>query len=184
MSTKPRLSPNNLYLRDSALRLLFKMVVVLLSSFLIRLVLALSLLPLYIAVKIAPLLPIAICKSALLLSKRGRDKLISSSDSYRDLEKDRAAAQSKGDFKFQDTELLQSQDARGSIEKLAWDCPRKVFDVAGAQVNVFHKQPGEGHSRSGKKILLLHGNPSWSFMWRNVSMARKKTCRMLSEELH
>ncbi len=121
----------------------------------------------------------AICRSALLLSKRGRHTLIFSSDSYRELEKDRAAAQSKGDFKFQDTELLPSRDARGSIDTLDWDCPREVFDVAGAQVNVFHKEPGEGHSRSGKKILLLHGNPSWSFMWRNVSMARKTTCRML-----
>jgi hypothetical protein len=157
------------------------MIVVLLSSFLVRLVLTLSLLPTYIVVKIAPLLPMASCRSALLLSKRGRDKLISSSGSYRDLEEDRAAAQSKGDFKFQDTELLPSQDARGSIDTLDWDCPREVFDVAGAQVNVFHKQPGEGHSRSGKKILLLHGNPSWSLMWRNVSMTLKRIFSMLSK---
>lgn len=94
------------------------MVVVLLSSFLVRLVLTLSLLPAYIVVKITPLLPMAFCRSALLLSKRGRNKLISSSDSYRDLEKDQAAAQSKGDFKFQDKELLPSRDAKESIDKL------------------------------------------------------------------
>jgi hypothetical protein len=155
------------------------MVVVLLSSFLVRLVLTLSLLPAYIVVKIAPLLPMAICRSALLLFKHGRNKLISSSDSYQDLEKDRAAAQSKGDFKLQDKELLPSRDARGSIDTLDWDCPREVFEVAGAQVNVFHKQPGDGQSRSGKKILLLHGNPSWSFMWRNVRIAQKEIFRML-----
>ena len=72
---------------------------------------------------------------------------------------------------FQDKELLSRREARGTIETLHWKCEKEIFDVGGAEVNVFHKHPGEGHSRSGKKILLMHGNPSWSFMWRDVSIA-------------
>ena len=125
----------------------------------------------------------AICNVPCFLPKRGRDKLISSLRLLPRPGKDRAAAQSKGDFSSK-TELCRVKMQRKHRKALLGTARRKVFDVAGAQVNVFHKQPGEGHSRSGKKILLLHGNPSWSFMWRNVSMARKKTCRMLSEELH
>jgi hypothetical protein len=134
-------------------------------------------------VKMAPLVPRAICRSVLLLSKSGRDELISSSDSYRHLENRRAAAQLKGEFEFQEAELLPSREARGTIDALSWRCEKDIFNICGAQVNIFHKQPGESHSHLGKKILLLHGNPSWSFMWRNVSMALKIMRGMLSENL-
>lgn len=139
------------------------------SSTLLRVCIAISLLPVYVAVQLLPILPAALLKSRLLLTKSGRRRLVRLADSYRDEEEQRATEQWKGSFQFKSEQLLRNGDARGAIDSLSWSPRMETFEVDGAHVNVVHEQPAAGQFRSGKKILLLHGNPSWSFMWRNVS---------------
>jgi hypothetical protein len=165
---------------DYLLQKLFKIITIFLSSFANRLLLAVSLLPLYAFVKLIPLLPAAIIRSFMLPWKHGWSSLISASDSYRSLEKERAAAQMNGEFRFSGKELLPRGEARGSISSLVWSPHMETFELEGVQVSVVHEQPGKGQARSGKKILLLHGNPSWSFMWRNVSKVYAKTRELTS----
>ncbi len=174
MASKYRVADLYFALESQILRCIFKAATVILSSFWIRLLLALSLLPIYAFVKLVPLLPAAITRSLMLPWKRGRSSLISASDSYRSLEKERAVAQMHGDFKFTVEQLVPRREARGSIDSLGWSPHREAFELEGVQVSVVHEQPSKGQARSGKKILFLHGNPSWSFMWRNVSAVQSR----------
>jgi len=63
---------------------------------------------------------------------------------------------------------VRGERARGKIGTLAWKPRMEGFEVEGARVNVVCEVPAVWERRSGKKVLLVHGNPSWSFMWRDV----------------
>ena len=155
--------------QDHLLRPLFKLTCMVLDITLVRFFMALVLLPIYICAKYLEVLPAAIKHSAMLLSTDGREQLVQSAKDYRQQEKKRAHLHMQGDFAFQPNELLTGEKARGFLKDLYWKPHMERFEVCGASVNVLHEVPPDGVRRSGKKILLLHGNPSWSFMWRNVS---------------
>lgn len=138
------------------------------NTFSVRLLFALALCPVYIFSKLIVLVVPASSRSYLLFSRAGRQRLLDATDEYRRQEMQRSAEQLAGKFHFQPEQLLPSGRSRGKIDKIQWTPQREIFEVEGAQVAVVHEQPGVGEFRTGKVILLLHGNPSWSFMWRNV----------------
>ena len=155
--------------QDHLLRPLFKLICVVLDITLVRFFMAMALLPVYICAKYLEVLPPAIKNSTMLLSTDGRERLVHSAKGYRQQEKKRAQLQMQGDFAFQPDELLSGEKARVSLKDLYWKPHMEQFEVCGASVNVLHEVPPDEVRGSGKKIVLLHGNPSWSFMWRNVS---------------
>ncbi len=153
---------------DNILQPSFKILVNILSHFISRVALALSLLPIYILVKFLTILPTTVRNARFLLSEGGRDRLICLSDLYRASETKQAEDQLSGAFRFEKHQLLQDGQARGWLGAVKWSPHVELFEMEGARVNFVHEQPGKGQRHSGKKIILLHGNPSWSFMWRNV----------------
>lgn len=154
--------------QDHLLRPLFRVLCMVLNITLIRCFMALVLLPLYLCAKYLEVLPAAIRHGTMLLSADGRERLLQSAEDYRQQEKKRADLQLHGNFAFQPNELLTGEKARGFLKSLYWTPHMERFEVCGASANVLHEIPPDGVRWSGKKVLLLHGNPSWSFMWRNV----------------
>lgn len=43
-----------------------------------------------------------------------------------------------------------------------------VGDRPGLRMHYIDERPGRGVKPSGETIVLLHGNPSWSYLWRHV----------------
>jgi len=153
---------------DYILRPWFKIVSRALDITLIRFVLACYLFPIYVFVKFLSVLPITLSQSKLLLTTNGRARLIRLTASYREQEEQQAAQQLDGTFSFQLDQVLKDEEGKGWLANLAWKPHREEVLVCGAMVSVVHEVPDNAAMRSGKTIVLLHGNPSWSFVWRNV----------------
>lgn len=164
--------------RDYVLTPWFRVIIWLLSWTALRLLLASTLFPVYFCVKLITILPHAIARSGLVLFRQGRNHLVQLADFYRQEEQRRAAQQADGTFVFKGTQILRSEiDAKPL--NIAWKPKTERFSVCGAWVNVLHEKPQDGRERSGKTVVLLHGNPSWSFMWRNVIQPWKREPRFL-----
>ena len=159
-------------IHDYLLRPCFAVAASLLDITFLRLLLAAILLPVYIYLQALAALPSLLKNGPRLRSSRARARLLDSADSYRRFESELAEQQLDGTFRFQPSQLLRGEQARGWAEDLDWRPRMKEFEVLGAMVNVVHELPPMTRVGSGKKVLLLHGNPSWSFMWRNVLPSR------------
>merc|ERR1711964_748267 len=92
---------NSPSLQDYFLIPLSMVILWLTSTVISRLLLVLMLFPLYLSVKLIPLLPKLVTKSPLLLLLRGRRALINSSDEYRKREERCALDQLLGNFQCQ-----------------------------------------------------------------------------------
>lgn len=153
---------------DRVLQPFFFIVRRVLSFTVIRLFSLLTLLPLYLTVKLLRAAPHIIPRLHLLLYPDGWRKLIYSAYRYRDIELERTKAQLHGEYQFESSQLI--KPSKDEIQKRAnWFPCTEIFQVCGANICVVHEAPKVGRQNSGVKILLLHGNPSWSFMWRDVS---------------
>lgn len=151
------------YLRDYILQPTFKASVFLLSFTVIRIWLALVLLPLYCSAQALFALPHIISWLSFLLTSSGRMKLRARCYGYRRGETDLAAEQYQGTFHFAPQRVEYS-----SSGATTWDVPRVEVEVCGIKARVAHFKP-TGVQNNGKTIVLLHGNPSWSYMWRNIA---------------
>lgn len=124
-------------------------------------------LPAYVAAVTLPAIPHIIKNISLLLTASRREFLIQRSDGYRRSEEQRAKQQLEGTFHFQSSELHQP-DVQAICKEAGWFPQTEDFEVCGARVSVVHELPPGTVKRSGQTVVLLHGNPSWSFMWRNI----------------
>lgn len=140
-----------------------------LSYTIIRLWLAIFiLLPTYLFVKSLSVAPNVVRNVPWLFRQRDRRQLMETSDVYRHGEKLSSLQKLDGTFRFQRSRLHTPQ--RQAIQKEArWFPNVEHFEVCGARVNVVHEKPENGFPK-GKTVVLLHGNPSWSYMWRDVSI--------------
>ena len=129
-------------LRDFILQPVFNLTIILLSSTVVRLILIVGfLLPAYIFCKAIEVLPNILKNLYLVLSL-------------------------DGSFTFREHQLLRA-NTRKCLQEAHWSPHTEWFSVCGASVGVVHQKPAV---TSGQTIVLLHGNPSWAFMWRNVIM--------------
>ncbi|KAK5038129.1 hypothetical protein LTS07_001598 [Exophiala sideris] len=148
-------------LEDVALRQLFWTLTTLLHSTLLRLLLAINLLPVYCLRQVISVLPIATRRLPLLLTRQGRGRLISQTEQYRTYEEEIAAKQHDGSYRFTPANVLPWNG------KTSWPVNRNVVEVCGIKVRVTHTKP-KTTSDKAKTIVLLHGNPSWSYIWRRI----------------
>ncbi|KAK5189195.1 hypothetical protein LTR47_001907 [Exophiala xenobiotica] len=153
-------------LHDLVLEQLFAAMNILAKSTILRLFLALYLLPVYCFTKAVSVLPSVIRHLPLLVTGRGREKLITRADVYRRCEQDIAAKQYDGTYRFSPASVLW-WDGRTS-----WDMNRLVIEVCGINARVVHTKPKTMAPTSNnpklKPLILLHGNPSWSYIWRDI----------------
>ena len=149
--------------------------VFLLSSTLLRFVFVLVLLPPYLLKLVAQVLPTILWNVAFLMSSRGRDRLATDADLYRGHTHRLAKEQLDGSYEFREADL--NRDGNCWLDCIRWPSKGGEFTVCGATARFTHLTATDnlGLNRHEKKrlppIVLLHGNPSWSFMWRNVSFA-------------
>lgn len=154
--------------RDIVLRPVFHLCVLFLSSTIVRMTIALIyLLPVYILVKAIEVLPSVYRRCHLLLTPSGREKLVKESDQQRAWEEDLARKQYAGScILFHEGQIFRT-DAKKCLREARWSPYAEWFSVCGVNVGVVHEKP---EKVTGRTVVLLHGNPSWSFMWRNVSL--------------
>ncbi len=148
-------------LQDSILRPLFYLFVLLLQSTVLRLLFALALFPLYVARQAIAVLPTTLQRARLLLTLAGRSRLCNLSDTYREVEQSRASEQYAGTFTFPADHVL---EWNGSI---GWKAERVEVQVCGIKARVVHAKPIRP-AQGGQRVVMLHGNPSWGFIWRNI----------------
>jgi pimeloyl-ACP methyl ester carboxylesterase len=153
-------------LQGLVLEQLFVAMNILAKSTILRLFLALYLMPVYCFTKAFSVLPSVIRQCPLLVTGRGREKLITRADVYRRCEQDIAAKQHDGTYRFSPASVLW-WDGRTS-----WDMNRLVVEVCGINARVVHAKPKmiapTSTSPKLKSLILLHGNPSWSYIWRDI----------------
>lgn len=111
--------------------------------------------------------PSLIQRGKSLLTQKGRDQLVREgkrASTDRQLQGER---QFTGEFAFAEGGFERgwydpSSDAH---TKEFWPVNREYFTVCGLQACVVHERP-EGPAK--RTLVLLHGNPSYSFMYRHV----------------
>ncbi|KAI9731041.1 MAG: hypothetical protein M1834_005504 [Cirrosporium novae-zelandiae] len=141
---------------------LFYPIVLILSVTIVRLTLALLVfLPLYITIQ-GFLASITGLKNAhLLLTSTGRRTLIRDSDCWRHYEY----------YYYHNIPIRDvfRTDVNTCLKIAAWSPHVEEFDLHDMRVRFVHEKPlDRGVQPSGQTIILLHGNPSWSFMWRKI----------------
>lgn len=134
----------------------------------VRLCAAAWLVTLYLLLAICrSLLPCVIKNALTLLSGSGRAKLIKRGKGWREWRDQTAATQLDGTFRFSRNDLEGSEAYGATQEKLhdVWPVKREFYEVCGSRVCVVHERPTETPMR---QVVLVHGNPSWSYMYRKV----------------
>ncbi|KAJ9293869.1 hypothetical protein DTO271G3_7496 [Paecilomyces variotii] len=134
----------------------------------VRLWVVFLLLPLYILSVAVRILPYIAFNAIHLFSEEGRQHLASKADGYRRVEREWAQKQLRGSFVFKEITLRRL--GRDEMTELPWGDRVQTLRVCGADARFIKVRPrvtlaGEP---SRPPIVLLHGNPSWSFMWRNI----------------
>ncbi|OAP56362.1 hypothetical protein AYL99_09541 [Fonsecaea erecta] len=129
---------------------------------LVRLSLVIFLLPVYFYCQIFSALPTIIRNSVRLFSGVGRRGLRNASEVCRREERHIAEQQWHDTYRFPKTAAIS-----GSASAKRWKAPMVCVSVCGLSVRVVHTRPMSSFP-DRKQILLLHGNPSWSFVWRAI----------------
>ena len=149
-------------LQGLVLEQLFVGMNILAKSTILRLLLALYLLPIYCFTKAVSVLPSVISQLPLLITGRGRGRLITRADVYRSHEQDIAAKQRDGTYRFSPASVLWWNG------RTSWNMNRLVIEVCGINARVVHAKPITPTPTKPKSLILLHGNPSWSYIWRDI----------------
>ncbi|KIY02770.1 uncharacterized protein Z520_01235 [Fonsecaea multimorphosa CBS 102226] len=129
---------------------------------LVRLSFVIFLLPVYFYCQIFSALPTIIRNFVRLFSTAGRRRLRNASDVCRREERHIAEQQWHDTYQFPKAAVIS-----GSDSAKRWKTPLVCVSVCGISVRVAHAKPVSS-SPDRKQILLLHGNPSWSFIWRDI----------------
>lgn len=130
-----------------------------------------ALLPIYLAKTYLQVLPTVLGGVYNLLSLSGRKELIQNTESYRQAADRRAESHLQDSFAFKDEDLYRVQPhGRGWMNDIQWSDRTGEASVGGAAARYVHLSPTDGQAPR-RPIVFLHGNPSWSYTWRNVSFA-------------
>lgn len=98
----------------------------------------------------------------MLFSSDGRSQLRQAADSYRQKEQRIAAEQYDGTYRFARENVLEWD------KNLLWNPDWVEIEVCDIRARITHtKSPVPGNG--SKKIILVHGNPSWGYIWRNIT---------------
>jgi pimeloyl-ACP methyl ester carboxylesterase len=140
-----------------------------------RLILVFILFPLYLYKFLLSLLPATIKNSIhLLVGPSGWSRLIKHTETYRNESDTLAQAQLDGSYRFKPREVFGiARNSRGWMETAPWANETEEFEVCGAKVRYLHLHASyssilQDGKREHRPIVFLHGNPSWSYAWRNV----------------
>ncbi|KAL4782588.1 Alpha/Beta hydrolase protein [Aspergillus varians] len=139
-----------------------------------RIFLAAILIPLYLYKVALSLLPSAIKNSLNLLTPCGWSRLAENAEEYREDSDALAHSQLDGSYRFEADEVFHvKKNSRGWMETAPWANDTHEFNVCGATVRYVHLRASysrilQDGRRIHRPIVFLHGNPSWSYMWRNV----------------
>ncbi|KAJ5999354.1 hypothetical protein N7451_007164 [Penicillium sp. IBT 35674x] len=142
------------------------------SYTLCRLLFALVLIPPYLLKLSFQVLPTILSNAVCLLSAKGLERLVTDTDRYRAHAQHIAKQQLDGTFVFCDTDL--HRGVNEWMDHLKWANDTEEFTVCGASVRFVHLKPsqnansGSNSTAPRRPIVFLHGNPSWTYMWRNV----------------
>ncbi|KAF4211426.1 hypothetical protein CNMCM5878_002636 [Aspergillus fumigatiaffinis] len=150
-----------------------------LSAFLLsftinRAFLASALLPLYLLSLAYSVLPTILWNAPRLLLPNGWKTLMKDAEQYRQRADSLAQSQLEGKYKFKDDEIIRTdQKGKGWMADMPWRDNVEEFNVCGATARYVHLKPSyrsiaTDNKASHRPIVFLHGNPSWSYMWRNV----------------
>jgi hypothetical protein len=156
----------------SILLRVFGSVAPLASSTFIRLALTLVLLPIYLVVQTVGAAPHIIANLPKLVNEHGRFRLARAAHLHRQREKNLARHQLKGAIYFRPEELarIPVAEKRRILKEAGWTVKWEELEVCGGKVAVYHEKPGGVDSPPRDPIILLHGNPSWSLIWRDVAI--------------
>lgn len=139
-----------------------------------RLLFALVLIPPYLVKISYQVLPTILSNAVCLLSVKGLERLVTDTDRYRAHAQHIAKQQLDGTFVFSEADLYLGVNKW--TDQLLWADKTEQFTVCGATVRFVHLKPshdadsGSNGIAPRRPIVLLHGNPSWTYMWRNVSL--------------
>lgn len=147
--------------RDYILRPAFRLVVLFFQSTLLRLAIAIYIFPIWCTYKFLEVCPDVLSNASELLTHNGRARLRQSTDAYRKEDEARAAQQFAGTYQFNPKNVLAYDHAH------AWKPNRVEINVCGVKCRIIHVKPLLQNPDS-KQIIMVHGNPSWSYIWRNV----------------
>jgi len=114
-------------------------------------------------------LPFLLKNGRYLLTHSGREHLRHQGNASRRQRKNQAMLQLDGKYRFDDDLVERTSQITKVVDHIntLWPAEREYFDVCNLRACVVHeipKQRGEG----SRRVVLLHGNPSWSFMYRNI----------------
>lgn len=150
-----------------------------LSAFLLsftinRAFLASALLPLYLLSLAYRVLPTIFRNAPRLLLPNWWKTLVRDAEQYRQRVDALAQSQLEGTYRIKDDEILRTdRKGKGWMADMPWRDNVEEFSVCGATARYVHLKPSyrsiaTDNKASHRPIVFLHGNPSWSYMWRNV----------------
>lgn len=148
----------------------------LLSFTFLRLILAASLLPVYMIKKTFVILPTVVSNLNLLLAASGRSRLVRDAERYREEEQSMAELQFEGKYRFPKEKIfrISKDEEKGWMNDRQFSTETKEMSVCGVTARYVHLRPDittTGISENKRPLVFLHGNPSWIFIWRNVCSA-------------
>lgn len=164
-SDSPNVRPT---VSDWLLRLVSASALVVMGFTIVRLWLTAMLLPVYLVVAfVRSLLPRMLPSLPLLLFEDVRRTLYEAGMANRKQRDDQAHAQFQGTYQFSDADIERTRDVAAVAHKVARIWGRVHRDYVEVCPGL-HAAVARAGTPGGKPVLLLHGNPSWSFMYRNV----------------
>lgn len=170
--TVPRPKKEEPSLSDYILQPVFALAFAFFDFTLVRLLDLAVLFPLYLLFAFfRSLLPSLLRNFSFLLSSTGRKKLVERGQISRWQRENQGKLQLNGTFQFHPDLIERTSDNKEVVNHIEaiWPVKREYFDVCNIKACVVHELPGQTQRKhDGRKIVLLHGNPSWSFMYRNV----------------
>lgn len=76
--------------------------------------------------------------------------------------------------------LVFSQFSVAEIARHDFPYESRYADIKGSQLHYIDTAPS---NKSGSTIVFLHGQPTWSYLWRNIIPAVEKTHRVVAPDL-
>ncbi|GIJ90940.1 hypothetical protein Asppvi_009905 [Aspergillus pseudoviridinutans] len=148
--------------------------VFLLSFTINRAFLASAVLPLYLLSIAYSVLPTILWNAPQLLLPNRWRALMKDAEQYRQRADALARSQLEGKYRFKEDEIIRTdQKGKEWMADMPWRDNVEEFNVCGATARYVHLKPSyrsiaTDNKASHRPIVFLHGNPSWSYMWRNV----------------
>lgn len=147
---------------------------ILLSFTISRIFLAAIVIPLYVFKVAFSLIPSTIKNSINLITPTGWSRLVQKTEEYRSRSDTLAHSQLEGSYRFKRDEIFHvEKGSKGWMQSAPWANDTHEFDICGATVRYIHLRASyssvlQDGRRTHRPIVFLHGNLSWSYLWRNV----------------